>query len=193
MICPDSMTWDVYKGFLFTGMMVPKLTKHMSLKWIYRTSKIKVFGEFGWIWVILFQIYRSKIQVFGDSQRTRPLHSGGKSWLPIIQDRTVLGSGEWQFGYFFKRCSCTDKTILCAFWRQVSVFLGNITTWLGNVLNVSLLNWSIVFPMWIVPLDLYFWDGLQPPISLNQFEIPFWVVYIFTGSWFCSCGLTDHW
>ena len=48
MICPDSMTWDVYKGFLFTGMMVPKLTKHMSLKWIYRTSKIKVFGEFGW-------------------------------------------------------------------------------------------------------------------------------------------------
>ena len=51
------------------------------------------------------------------------------------------------------------------------MFLGNITTWLGNGLNVSLLNWSIVFPMWIVPLDLYFWDGLQPPISLNQFNL----------------------
>ena len=156
---------------------------------LVKSKSLVNLGEFGWFCFKSIEVKSKSLVIVRELD---PYIQVAK--VDFQSSRTVRSLGEeWQFGYFFKRCSCTDKTILCAFWRQVSVFLGNITTWLGNVLNVSLLNWSIVFPMWIVPLDLYFWDGLQPPISLNQFEIPFWVVYIFTGSWFCSCGLTDHW
>lgn len=127
MICPDSMTWDV-KGSIPTGWWSQNWLNRCR-KWIYRTSKIKVFGEFGWICFKSIEVKSKSLVIVRELD---PYIQVAK--VDFQSSRTVRSLGvESDSLDFFKEVFLYWQTILCAFWRQVSVFLGNITTWLRNM------------------------------------------------------------